>query len=384
MNRYLLRNENFGGLLYDRENIQTYLFNKKRFKSVLEKNPPNTEIVLNDCVNCSTLNAPTRVFLILTNRCNLNCIYCSNYSDTNKIEKLTFEEVSLLLHEFKKMGVFEISLGGGEPLCHPDFFKIVKLAKKLGFVILMNSNGIYTNEQKKFLVESGIDKIKISIDGVGEKNDILRGKNSFKQAWSSVKYLKEKGKRVKINCTLLRKNFDGAFELSKLCNDNGISLKIAPMYYVGRGRFIKEKPILLTEIIDLKDKINKYCKEKQIENLTNIASALFGQISGEKGEFVEKHIECCINRMHMSVNMDGNVIPTGCQTCFNKYMAMGNIKSENCLDIWKKIQVYNDKKKESTKECRECDIVKKFGNYFIITNEFHGEVRENEKSKIIF
>ncbi|MCX6803738.1 MAG: radical SAM protein [Candidatus Diapherotrites archaeon] len=384
MNRYVMRKEVFGGLLYDREKVLVYSLDEKRFVDILRQSPPNTDIILRESSLCSTLSAPTRVFFILTNKCNLNCTYCSNDSSPLKEDLLNFYEVSRILYELKNMGVFEISFGGGEPLCHPDFFKIVKLAKELGFVIFINSNGIYTEEQKKMLAKSSIDKIKISIDGVSGVNDSLRGTGNFEKAWSSMLYFKKMGKRVKVNCTLSRKNFFGAFELSKLCNDNECGLKIAPMFNVGRAKNSKMEPILLEEILNLRNQIENYCKEKGIENRTNITSSLFCELSGEKGEFSGMHIECCINRIHTSIDFDGSVIQTGCQTYFERHKPLGNIKNENFSDVWAKIQVHNEKVKNLTKDCRECDLNQRLANYFWVTNDFHGEVFENGKTKIIF
>jgi MoaA/NifB/PqqE/SkfB family radical SAM enzyme len=314
----------------------------------------------------------------------LSCVYCSNKSSPQEEEYLSFDKISELLYKFKDLGVFEISLGGGEPLCHPDFSKIVKLAKELGFIILINSNGVYTQEQKDIMVESGIDKIKISIDGIDDKNDILRGKGTFKKAWASLEYLAKHGRNVKVNCTISKTNFDGAFELSKLCNDHGYGLKIAPMYSVGRAKNSKVDPVPLEDVIKLRKDIEKYCKENKINNKTNIASALFGHISKEEGEYNEIHIECCINRIHASINFDGDVFQTGCQTGFSSYTPLGNINNETFENIWEKINKYNDAPKDFVKECVDCNMEKRLDDYFLVTNDFHGEVWENDRTKIIF
>jgi len=384
VNRFIVRKEIFGGLLYDKKDTKTYMLSRDQFDDVLKKNPKDIDFVLNTPADCSTLSAPTRVFLEITKKCNLKCIYCSNDSSANKKEELSLPEVERILLELKAAGVFEISFNGGEPVCHKDFFRMVELAKEMGFVVLMNTNGVYTDEQLEKLACAKVDKIKISIDGMREHNDLLRGKGTFDRALFCTRHLKERGNKVKILCTLLKDNLNGAVSLGKFANESGYNLKIAPLYLVGRAKTLKNKIISLEELESVRSQINEYCEQNRIENRTNIATSLFADSCGVEADFKLKHIDCCNNRLHSFIDVNGNLYNTGCQTFLWKYDPAGNIKKQRFFEIWKKVQEDNEKKKNASLECRQCDIFLRLSTYFSTTNDYFGEVWENEKTKIIF
>ena len=80
------------------------------------------------------------VSLELTYQCNLNCFYC--YNDQQKSgRQLTLEEYRVLLHDLAEMQTLFLMLTGGEPLLHPHFFEIGRMARDLGFVVRIRTNG---------------------------------------------------------------------------------------------------------------------------------------------------------------------------------------------------------------------------------------------------
>ena len=80
------------------------------------------------------------VLIELTYRCNLDCFFC--YNDLGlRGEPLAFEQYDALLQDLAAMNVLNVVLSGGEPLAHPDFFRIGARARELGFVVRVKSNG---------------------------------------------------------------------------------------------------------------------------------------------------------------------------------------------------------------------------------------------------
>ena len=91
--------------------------------------------------------SPRHIQLIITNKCNLaqskahKCQWCScDREDRSKA--LTYAAIEALLTEAKQLGCQAITItGGGEPLMHPDFAKIIDLAYSLGIKIGLVTNG---------------------------------------------------------------------------------------------------------------------------------------------------------------------------------------------------------------------------------------------------
>ena len=72
------------------------------------------------------------VSLELTFQCNLHCYYC--YNDRLKTgNMLSLDQYRVLLRDLAEMQTLFLMLTGGEPMLHPDFFEIGKLAQELGF-----------------------------------------------------------------------------------------------------------------------------------------------------------------------------------------------------------------------------------------------------------
>lgn len=98
---------------------------------------------------------PIHVQLIPTNKCNLNCSFCS-CKKRNKTEELTLEQIERLCRDLKKMGCEAATItGGGEPLMHKDIKQILNIIYDHGIKIGLVSNGLMLNK----LTSKDFDKI---------------------------------------------------------------------------------------------------------------------------------------------------------------------------------------------------------------------------------
>ncbi len=108
------------------------------------------------------LGVPISVHVDLTWRCNERCIHC--YLDHDDQGEMTFAEVNGLLEQMAEVGVFLLTLSGGEPLLRKDFFAIVRRARELMFNVKVKTNGILIREkQAAMLRELGVENIQISV-----------------------------------------------------------------------------------------------------------------------------------------------------------------------------------------------------------------------------
>lgn len=93
---------------------------------------------------------PYHVQLIPTNRCNLNCSFCS-CKNRSKSDELSIEQITALLQELYAFGCRAITItGGGEPLLHPRINDIIEMCGALGIKIGLVTNGVaLTNLHRK-------------------------------------------------------------------------------------------------------------------------------------------------------------------------------------------------------------------------------------------
>ncbi len=84
---------------------------------------------------------PTHIQLVLTNKCNLLCPFCSYGAVDRKLE-LTWGELHSTLIDFANLGAEAVTItGGGEPTLHPEFNEVVEDALDLNYKVGMITNG---------------------------------------------------------------------------------------------------------------------------------------------------------------------------------------------------------------------------------------------------
>jgi cyclic pyranopterin phosphate synthase len=109
----------------------------------------------------------TSIRISITQRCNLNCIYCHEegiLDNTN--EEMTPGEISRITQLCAKYGVKKVKMTGGEPLLRNDVCEIVNSISKIPGVkdVSMTTNGIFLEEYAAELKRAGLDRINVSLD----------------------------------------------------------------------------------------------------------------------------------------------------------------------------------------------------------------------------
>jgi len=171
----------------------------------------------------SFLSAPTTVSIALTGRCNLRCQHCY---PTVRNAQLSFPAVARLLDELHTMGVFSLSLSGGEPLLHPDLESIITLGHEKGFHHLLFTNGLLITEQKAHRLKAlGVDEVNISLDAAdADQHDRFRGvSGAFGKGVQAVRHCVRAGLDTWITCTVNNAVQVRAVDMVQLALDLGAS-----------------------------------------------------------------------------------------------------------------------------------------------------------------
>jgi MoaA/NifB/PqqE/SkfB family radical SAM enzyme len=192
----------------------------------------NPVLLPDDC-----LVAPMRVYFELTRRCNLSCRSCFNNSHYPLINELSTQEIFDSLEQLDHLGTFEIRLTGGEPTEHPDFQRIVDFARQRGFYLSLGTNGVYTDEKRSWIYDSGINWFIVSLDGNEVVNDRVRGQGTYRQVVRTLRDLSRRSHlRVRLNMVVARHNVHTLAELARLADENGVeSLNMIPLRPYGRS-----------------------------------------------------------------------------------------------------------------------------------------------------
>ena len=136
-------------------------------------------------------------YIEITNRCNLNCLYCYNASGLSiKTEELSAEIIEdIILAINRQTGLRDFEISGGEPLMHSDWSKVLDVMEKLkDFSFFIVTNGIIRDDRLYNLLETEDRfKVQFSIDGADEwSHSKTRGKNNFIKVLNNLASFKHK------------------------------------------------------------------------------------------------------------------------------------------------------------------------------------------------
>ncbi len=130
---------------------------------------------------------PLQCSLYVTDRCNLDCSYCTEYDNSRPHPKL--EDLKQWIKKIRDLGTMRMALVGGEPLVHPDIVEIVRYCRELGFATSLTTNGfLLTREKLKQLEEAGLQVMQISVDRMTPS---AITKKSFKTILPKLEYFKD-------------------------------------------------------------------------------------------------------------------------------------------------------------------------------------------------
>lgn len=111
-----------------------------------------------------------KVYLEISNVCNLSCRFCPGTRRKAKI--MTQDELDILLPKLRSWTDFLYFHLMGEPLCHPLLGSFLSTAETHGFKVILTTNGTLLKKQQHLLLTSGaLHKVNISLHAF-EANDL--------------------------------------------------------------------------------------------------------------------------------------------------------------------------------------------------------------------
>ena len=198
--------------------------------------------------------------VIVTYRCNARCNMCNRYKKPSQPE----EEISL--ETIKKLPpMYFTNITGGEPFIRTDLKEIVRELRKKSDRIVISTNGFFTDRIVELCREFPDIGIRISIEGLEETNNQIRGlEDGFNRGYSTLKKLVEMGmKDVGFGMTVQDLNAKDLVALYDLSNEMNMEFATASLhnsfYFVEAKNIIHDRPMVAKEFERL---INELLKSK--------------------------------------------------------------------------------------------------------------------------
>lgn len=283
-----------------------------------------------------------------TNFCNLKCPECPSGLNILTREKgfLQPEQFEQQIVHFRNT-LFLTLYFQGEPYLHSEFSRLVAIAKQNSLYVTTSTNGHFmTVETAKTTIESGLDKLIISLDGTDESAySSYRISGSFGKVIEGIRNITgEKNKsgsrkpRIVIQFLVLKTNEHQIETIKKTGKEMGadkVEIKSAQFYNFEAGH-----PLL---------PVNR--KYSRYERKTDAEGKSYYRIKNRLPRHCFRMWSSCV------ITWDGWVVPC----CYDKdaRYRMGNIFEEPFEKIWrgKKYQDFRSKilsNRENIDICQNC------------------------------
>jgi len=207
--------------------------------------------------------------------CNQRCLHCFNSDEFRSANKdLKFKTVAETLFKMRKEGYNWLSILGGEPTVYPDIFKVISLAKNLGYKrILTFSNGQKYSDELfvKRMKEAGLTDTVISVFGhkpeLHETVTCVPG--SFEKIMKAIDNLKNEKVGIMILLVLNALNYKYFPEIVEFFLNKGIKrYMFFALKYQGRMTYdeaIEKMAVKLSVAFSKIDEVYEIFKKKNLK-----------------------------------------------------------------------------------------------------------------------
>lgn len=131
----------------------------------------------------------------ITLACDLKCQHCGSRAGKRRPEELNTQECLDLVRQMARLGTREVTIIGGEAYLRRDWLEIIREIRAQGMDCTLQTGGLHLTEKR--IVEAaaaGLQAVGISIDGLSDLHDELRGvKGSFDAAFEALRLCKSHG-----------------------------------------------------------------------------------------------------------------------------------------------------------------------------------------------
>ena len=161
---------------------------------------------------------PVSAGVYINDVCNYKCIMCDiRMKDHATVYPREAQEKDI--DALSKIGLIYYSISGGEPTLVKDLpERLAYAASKIPYVHLVTNGSTMTEDLARRLGETGIQEISVSLDGLEECHNTMRGvSNAFEKAWNAIQLLHQYAPRVEVvvNSVLTPYNLDSLRGLRK-------------------------------------------------------------------------------------------------------------------------------------------------------------------------
>jgi len=225
----------------------------------------------------------------ITQACDLRCKHCYDRSQRSSMSLdqglAVLDDLRAFCRSRNVKG--QVSFSGGNPLLHPRFLDLYRAAGERGFSTAILGNPAPEERIEEILAIQRPVYFQVSLEGLPEHNDLVRGEGHFERVMAFLKVLRQQGVYSMVMLTLTRDNLNQVLPLAQVLRDRADLFTFNRLSQVGEGsklslpdpknysKFLEEyvEAAKANPVLGLKDNLlNIVCRQKGL--------SLFGGCTG--------------------------------------------------------------------------------------------------------
>jgi radical SAM enzyme (rSAM/lipoprotein system) len=257
-----------------------------------------------------------------------------------------------------------VVITGGEPLMRTDLAECGRAIYEKGFPWGLVTNGFALNERKfSSLLSAGMRSMTISLDGIGDTHDWMRGRNgSFQKANEAISIAASCSDIVFDVVTCVNKRSYGELaKIKSLLISKGVKQwRLFTVFPLGRAATDPELQISNEQFRGLME----FIRITRREGLIKASYGCEGFLGNYEGEVRDSFFFCHAGVTVGSVLADGSI--SSCPSIRSDYH-QGNIYRDDFMDVWNnEFLCYRNREWMKTGSCKDCDYFR-----YCLGNGFH-------------
>lgn len=298
---------------------------KKLFRGVLEYLPSKNRTIIFDTLFNNAwfvgnkkrdqfekehgFRPPFVMILSPTWQCNLRCAGCYTLG-YQRYPGLSYDLVKRILRECMDIGLYFVTVLGGEPFMYPSLFQMIEEHPQIFFQVYTNGT-LMTEEKTERIRDLGNAMVVVSCEGYEEETDRWRGPGVFKKIMEAMDHLREAHILFGSSATVTKNNVDivSSEEWIDFLLRKGIITQMYFLYLPVNGQGDINLMVTPEQRNHLRKQVMQYRRTKPmfILDFWNDGPHVRGCIAG--------------GRRYFHINANGDVEP-----CVYTHIAMHNIK----------------------------------------------------------
>jgi len=277
----------------------------------------------------------------ITLKCDLKCAHCGSRAGKARPDELSTADCKSLIEQLARLGCREVTIIGGEAYLRKDWVELIRHVRAQGMDSTMTSGGRNLSEERvAAAADAGLQGVSISIDGLEDTHDRIRGfKGSWQAAMAAVERLKRHGITVGCNTQI---NALSWRQLPKVMDDiiAAGATHWQVQLTVAMGNAV-DHPEMLLQPYEL-DELYPMLAELYLEGLDRGLLMVPGNNIGYFGPYEHlwrgghdgrgHWLGCNAGQNTIGIEADGTI--KGCPSLPTKGYTGGNILERSLEDIW--------------------------------------------------